>query len=357
LTTPTARSAISTRRALEDRNENSLAEFSVDVAIDPSAAHRLVIGGLPDSRVGLLLSLLVLALGLAAAAVVQVSRERALAQLREDFVTRVSHELRTPVARIRMFAETLLLDRLRTDDERRRSLEAIDRGSRRLAHLIENVMQFSHQRSRSRVASLTEPTDLRALAADVIEEFEAMTDAMAAIAATSAMNATSVTSAIDATHVTRVTDAILGVASGAASGAALAEVDRESFRQILVNLLDNAAKYAGRAGCIRVEIETAGERVQLRVIDRGPGIPARDRERVWLPYVRLDRDRRSAIAGAGIGLAVVQDLLTRDGGRCWIEDTPGGGATIVVTFAAAQASRTAHGDERRGDAGRMTREA
>jgi signal transduction histidine kinase len=291
--------AVISHKQLEDRNENSLGDLSVEMTIDPASARRLVIGGLPESRIGVVAWLLMLAIGLAGAAMVQISRERALAQLREDFVTRVSHELRTPVARLRMFAETLLLDRFRNDDERRRSVEAIDRGARRLAYLIENVMYHAAPYGQA----VADACDLCPLAREVINDFDAMTDASAR---------------------PRVE---LHCAS------ARARVDRESFHQILLNLLDNAAKYAGSApACIRVEVDG----VQLRVIDNGPGIPAADRVRVWQPYMRLDRDRRSSIAGAGIGLAVVHDLVRRAGGRCWIDETPGGGATITVAFAAAR---------------------
>jgi signal transduction histidine kinase len=64
--------------------------------------------------------------------------------------------------------------------------------------------------------------------------------------------------------------------------------------------------------------------------DRGPGISPRDRERVFRPFVRLPRDAGSAVAGSGIGLAVVARLAAQHGGRAWVEDAPGGGARFVV---------------------------
>src|SRR5439155_1054094 len=74
---------------------------------------------------------------------VQLRREYELARLRTDFVSGVSHELRTPLAQIRMFSETLLLGRVRSEEEGRRSLEIIDQEARRLTHLVENLLHFS----------------------------------------------------------------------------------------------------------------------------------------------------------------------------------------------------------------------
>jgi signal transduction histidine kinase len=73
-----------------------------------------------------------------------------------------------------------------------------------------------------------------------------------------------------------------------------------------------------------------GPRVRLWVEDQGPGIPVADRERVWEPYVRLDRDAEGATGGSGIGLAVVRELVTLHGGRTWLEDGRSGTGTRVV---------------------------
>src|SRR5215831_16063909 len=95
---------------------------------------------LPRARLPLLLLLLLLNAGFVAAGIRQLRRERAVAALRSEFVSRVSHELRTPLTQIRMFAETLLLDRVRSQEERVRSVAIIDREARRLSNLVENVL-------------------------------------------------------------------------------------------------------------------------------------------------------------------------------------------------------------------------
>jgi signal transduction histidine kinase len=89
---------------------------------------------------------------------------------------------------------------------------------------------------------------------------------------------------------------------------------------MLLNLLDNAVKYGPAGQEIRIGASRANGMAQLWVSDAGPGIPRADRERVWDRFMRLERDRGSAIAGSGIGLAVVRELVHLHHGRTWIDD-------------------------------------
>ena len=297
---PDGRSSLAPLATLDLRGKpaiTGLDAFTVEVALEPAAASSLIIGGLPRSQTAFLLGLALLSAALAAAAALQIRRERRHADLRRDFVTRASHELRTPVARIRMFTETLLLDRVRSDDERHQTLQALDRGARRLSMLIDNVLQLASSRAS---ATHIESTDAAALIRDIVRDFEAGVAASAPIPVAGPPR--------------------LEVA-----------VDAEALRQVLTNLLDNAWKYGGSPTSARVEFG-AGERgLNVAVEDDGPGVPAADRERIWEPYVRLDRDRSSSIAGTGIGLAVVKGLVGRSGGSCRVEQGARG-ARFVVTF-------------------------
>lgn len=271
--------------------------FTVEIAIEPAAASGLIIGGLPRSQTAFLLGLALLSAALAAAAALQIRRERRHADMRRDFVTRASHELRTPVARIRMFTETLLLDRVRSEDERRETLHALDRGARRLSILIDNVLQLAG--SRAAIPHI-ESIDAAVLIRDIVREFEAGVGAQSPIPVAGPPR--------------------LDV-----------RVDAEALRQVLTNLLDNAWKYGGSSPTARVEFGAAERGLTIAVEDDGPGVPEADRERIWEPYVRLDRDRHSSIAGTGIGLAVVKELVGRSSGSCRVE-RGARGARFVVTF-------------------------
>ena len=144
---------------------------TVRASIDPDAASQLVIGGLPRSRLPVLFGLLALTVGMLGIAIILLRRERAVARLRSDFVSRVSHELRTPLTQIRLFAETLLLERDRSSDEHRRSLQIIDKESRRLAALVENMLQFARG-ERQEIELALAPQDVGALLGERLEELQ-----------------------------------------------------------------------------------------------------------------------------------------------------------------------------------------
>jgi signal transduction histidine kinase len=273
----------------------------VRITLRPEAAGSLLIGGLPGSRLPLLLGLLLLTAALVGAALVQLRREHELARLREDFVSGVSHELRTPLAQIRMFAETLLLGRARSEAERTRSLEIIDREARRLGQLVDNVLRFSGvERGSNRIAP--EPVALAPLVRDVVEAFEPLAR-------------------------TRRVHLRAELEPGVA-----ASVDRGALRQMLLNLLDNAVKYGPPGQTVTVGLHSVDDAIHLTVDDQGPGVPLGDRELVWTPFSRLERDLDAAVGGTGIGLAVVRELADLHGAAGWVEDVPGGGARFVLAF-------------------------
>ena len=299
------------RRPFASDYNGILDGFMIEAAFDPAAAGDLVIGGLPRSSLPFLLGLLALAAGLMAIAILQVRREYALSDLRSQFVSRVSHELRTPLAHIRMFAETLLLDRVRSDEERRRSLEIIDRESRRLTHLIENVLRFSRrERGENRVEAVAR--NAAPLVREILVDFQPL------LRGGARMNVS-------------IPDE------------AFVYVDEPALRQILLNFLDNATKYGPEGQRIGLDLRPENGNVRLSVEDEGPGIPPSERGRIWDPYYRLPRDRDSAVAGTGIGLSVVADLARLMGGRVWVEDADGGGARFVLELRSAPAPVEASG--------------
>src|SRR5436305_1328347 len=271
----------------------------VQVALRPDLAPKLVIGGMPRSNLPMLLSLLALTAGLVVAALLQLRREYELSRLRADFVSGVSHELRTPLAQIRMFSETLLLGRVRSEGERVRSLEIVDQEARRLTHLVENLLHFSRsERQATRMSPA--PAPLAPLVREAVEAFAPLAAARGV------------------TFRTELRDGLV------------APVDAEALRQMLVNLLDNAVKYGPADQTITVGLDAADGKARIRVEDQGPGIPAGDRERIWDRFWRLERDRGSAVAGTGIGLSVVRELVALHGGRAWAEEGRGGTGTRVV---------------------------
>lgn len=286
-----------------DTLESNFGRLVMHVGLRPELASQLIVGGLPRSRLPLLAGVFVLTAGLLAVALRQLYRQQELARLRTEFVSGVSHELRTPLAQIRWFAELLHLGKLRSDEERTRSAGIIDQEARRLTYLVENVLNFARaEKGTNRVVPAVH--DLDTEIRDALEMFTPL--------------------ARSRRMTLRSTPSGLTVMA-----------DQNALRQILLNLLDNAAKYgpAGQTISIgsAVAPSTDGARVRLWVEDEGPGIPVNDRDRVWEPYVRLGREVESATGGSGIGLSVVRELVQLHHGAAWIEAAGvGGGARVVV---------------------------
>jgi len=230
-------------------------------------------------------------------AIAQTRREQQLAQLREAFVGNVSHELRTPLAQIRIYAEALQFDYVRGAEARANALGVISGEAVRLTHLIENVLSYTKS-NRAPLAISVRPLEIVPVLEDVVRRFEPL-----------ALRA--------------------GVAVHLApQGAPVVLGERGAIDQIVTNLVDNATRYAARGESVCVRVACVGERVRIAVEDRGPGIPPRDRERIWQRFVRLDTARD--VPGAGIGLTVVAELTEAMGGRAWVEDAEPHGARFVI---------------------------
>ena len=242
-----------------------------------------------------------LTVGLMIAALLQLRRQQQLAQLRVDFVSGVSHELRTPLAQIRLFAELLRNGKLRSEEERDRSIGIIDEEAQRLTYLVENVLAFSRSEHGSGAVTV-EPVAMD-------KEIEAAVDAFAPLA--------------------RVRRA--KIKSNVQRGL-VARVDPRALRQIVLNLLDNAVKYGPLGQTVTVSLSGTASTVLVAVEDRGPGVPRSEREQIWEPYYRLTRETDASVGGSGIGLSIVRELVQMHGGRAWVEDASGGGARFVIEF-------------------------
>jgi signal transduction histidine kinase len=277
----------------------TLGNLSYEIALQPKAAEALLIGGLPRSRLPLLAGLVALTTGLVLMALWQLRREYELTRLREDFVSAVSHELRTPLAQIRLFSETMLLGRVRSEGEARRSLEIINQEAQRLGHLVENVLSFARG-GRGIARATLEQRSLPQLVHDIAESF-------APLART--RQARIVVSAPDE---------------------AIVQIDAAAFRQVLLNLLDNAAKYGPVGQTITVSLADHDTHARMTVDDQGPGVAAADRLRIWQPFARARDASQAAVAGTGIGLAVVKDVARVHGWHVDVDTAPSGGARFIV---------------------------
>jgi signal transduction histidine kinase len=287
-----------------------LAGLALDVRLAPAFAAALDPYPFSWDRAQLVIALVTLAAGAVAFLVLHARRERDAVRLRGEFVAHVSHELRTPLAQLRTSAETLRYGWARTSEDRDRLVATLDVESRRLSHLVENVLSFSSaERSMLRLARL--PVDL----AEVAREAAAAVEA-------------------------RVAPSRARIVVGAPAPCVVSG-DRDALRQAVSNLLDNAVKYGppGQRVTVRVEARPAAGRrpatVVLSVEDQGPGIPAADRRRVFEPFVRVGKGGGETGGGYGIGLAVVRHVARLHGAEVTVADAPGGGARVTLAMPAA----------------------
>lgn len=298
------------RYGATDSLEARLGSLHFEVAINPAAAGRLIIGGLPRSRLPEVLATAFVAVCLLGLLLYQFRRQEELSRLRDDFVSGVSHELRTPLAQIRLLAELLRMGKVPTDEQKERSLRIIDKEARRLSFLVDSILSFTHSR-RDQLAPVR--TDVATEIDEIIQGFGPLAEA----------------------HGVRLTTRL--------EKGIVADVDRGALRQVLLNLLDNAVRYGPPSQHVTVATTSDEEMWRLEVVDEGPGVPADERERIFAPYYRMERDAGGAVGGTGIGLAVVRRLVEGHRGRVHVAPANGNGkgARFVVTL-------PIHGSERNG---------
>jgi two-component system phosphate regulon sensor histidine kinase PhoR len=236
-----------------------------------------------------------------------VTRERLLDEEKSDFVATISHELRTPMTAVYGAAQTLLRREIDLrPDERQALLAMIATEAARLSQITEEVL-LTTQLDRGELAVERAPVDVA----------EVVTSAVRVIGP---QLPDSMTIEVDV-------DADVGVASG----------DTDRIQQVLVNLLDNAAKYGGTP--VRVSAETTNGVVRIAVSDGGPGIDASDQERVFEKFYRASPQLTRAARGTGLGLYISRELTERMGGRLALVSPPGEGATFVLELPRATPPR------------------
>jgi two-component system sensor histidine kinase KdpD len=215
-------------------------------------------------------------------------------QLRSALLAAVSHDLRTPLASIKAASTSLLSDHLQFDpDESRVLLQTIDDETDRLNALVENLLDMSR---------------LQTGAMEILRHYTEVDQIVASAITTVGARAAGVTVNIEHPLPRICTDPLL-------------------LERALANLIDNGLIHGGGAG-LRIEAGLVAGRVDIRVIDRGPGIRPEDRERIFRPFHR--RGDPDQLGGAGLGLAVARGFVQAVGGDLDVDDTPGGGATMVV---------------------------
>ncbi|MBX9472167.1 ATP-binding protein [Microcella sp.] len=225
---------------------------------------------------------------------------RRLNDQKDDFISAVSHELRTPVTSILGFSEQLEASPL--PPEAAQAGAIIARNARRLADVIDDVLELSRLSALGGPRTAPETIDLVTLAAECARDSEGL-----------------------------VLSRRVSVTVSAPDGPVVVRSRTRELERVCANLLSNAVKFSHDDGTVTIEIQRDGEGAVVHVIDHGLGIPAEHRDMVWERFARAPVDSHRAVPGTGLGLPIVRALVeTRLGGTVSITETQGGGTTAIV---------------------------
>ncbi|MGH9908242.1 MAG: sensor histidine kinase, partial [Pyrinomonadaceae bacterium] len=236
-----------------------------------------------------------------------VSKEMALAHLKADFVSNVSHELRTPLALIRLYAETLELGRITTQEKKDEYYRIIRKESERLTALINNILDFSRIEAGRKEYDFRE-TDIAELVQNTLDAYRYQIE----------QQGFAFEQHID-------------------PGIPKVRVDREAIARALVNLVNNALKYSANEKFIGVKLYRADNKLKLEVADRGIGITRREQSKIFDKFYRTGDPLVHNTKGSGLGLSLVRHITQAHGGEVEVESTPGKGSKFILSLPLATA--------------------
>jgi len=239
----------------------------------------------------------------------QAYREQRDARQKTSFVSNVSHELKTPLTTIRMYAEMLAEGNIGDRNKQQRYLHTIVRESQRLTRLVGNILDFSRL-EQGRRSYRSEAIDLAELLAELL-----------------------------ATQQLRLEEAGLQLTRNFTPGLPPLYGDRDAIEQIILNLLDNAVKYAAEGERLELNLTEDDGWLLVRLRDYGPGIPAAHRKRIFDKFHRVDNSLTARQQGSGLGLSIARQLAEGLGGRLDYHPASGGGSCFELRLPVRKVER------------------
>ncbi len=239
-------------------------------------------------------------------------RSKTLDQMRR-FVADASHELRTPLVSVRGYAELYRMGALKKPDQIAEAMGRIESEAVRMTGLVESLLTLTR---------MDETTKLERVKTNLV---------------TLSIDAAKDASVADGKRKIVITDLAGNKLDDNAS--VEANIDANSMRQVLTNLLANASRFSPEGAQIEIALDNQewfdGKKIlTLEVRDHGEGIPEQLRDKVFERFYRIDNSRNSETGGSGLGLAIVSSIVNRHEGKIIALETPGGGATFRVTMPA-----------------------
>ena len=231
-----------------------------------------------------------------------IKREMDFVRMKSDFVSNVSHELRTPLALIRMFGETLAMNRVPTEERKQEYYRTIVQETERLSHLVNTILNFSRMEA-GRKRYDFRPTLLNEVVQRVAD-----------------------------TYGPRLEEGSFDAAVELAPGLPPLEADAEAVTEAVINVLDNAMKYSPAGGEIRIATGAADGMQYVEVRDHGTGIAPEHHRKIFETFYRVSGGAVHNTKGTGLGLAIVKHIVDAHGGRIDLTSAPGAGSTFRLLF-------------------------
>ena len=235
--------------------------------------------------------------------VTDLNRQLALARQKTDFVSNVSHELKTPLTSIRMFSELLADQRVTDPDKQRSYLHIITAEAARLTRLINNVLDFSRMERGEKKYNIQD-TDLGNIVRETVE-----------------------------TYRPHLENNGFQLDCAAPRSSLPVRADADAIAQVIVNLLSNAEKYSNGEKRISIEARRRDGPLpcaEVRILDRGPGVPRGSEEKIFEKFYRAHDSLSSGIQGSGLGLTLARQIARAHGGDVVYEPREGGGSSFVL---------------------------
>jgi two-component system phosphate regulon sensor histidine kinase PhoR len=227
-------------------------------------------------------------------------RERQLRQLKEDFISNVSHELKTPLSLIGMFSEILKTDRVKSQETRMEYYGIIHNEAERMGHLISNLLDFASLERGQRA-----------------KHFEAVNIAQL------------VSRELEAYHY-QIQKEGFQLTAEMEEGTPEILADPTAISMALFNLLDNSVKYSGDGKQIKVKVVQENGYIDVSVMDKGPGIPVEEQQKIFEKFYRGSTAVGRKVRGSGIGLSITKHVAEMHGGVVLVDSKVGEGSTFTL---------------------------
>lgn len=228
-----------------------------------------------------------------------ITRMREFDKLIDEFISVAAHELKTPVAIMKGYAQALLRAVEEISPQRRKMLEAINRGADRIDRIVKDLLDISRLHV-GRMELARERIDLSDLVEDVADRMALTTTR----------------------HRIRVVKAEPIVVEG----------DRARIEQVLINLLDNAIKYSPKGGDIDLTVAVRNHQAVVSVRDYGVGIPKEKQDHIFERFYRAHAGTPYDFGGMGVGLYISREIILRHGGKMWFQSEEGKGSTFYFSL-------------------------